>query len=367
MGNDFQKAFSSDETEKRRDEKKKAEEQQDSGVAQQQDSFVHLLPSGVTNFGSGPKPNWQVEQMYRGAASGNVDYLGALEEIKDPDSVGMVLDAAPFAGAMWRCGQAGADELFHATDRGVFHDTMCGVGIAATGTTVAMGGLNTPATSTAAVAARVAAEGSEAAAVVGGDVFASLEGLQGEELEAALTAGTEGGAAAADEVTAAEEAVTAVKNPAKIPVLHSWPGMVAVIAAPPIVSLTDCKKLGRLTPHCKTLVKQQKEEAKQLALEKIKAEQLRLEADIWEQAFEDQGVWDTDFRPQLVPAIAQSPQQEDEPMLAHDVVPPTLEPDLQPMQSVSAPLQSANLQTTGAALVLTGVVLYAAYSTYASA
>ena len=52
---------------------------------------------------------------------------------------------------------------------------------------------------------------------------------------------------------------------------------------------------------------------------------------------------------------------------AHEVVEPTVEPDLQPSVSAPSAPQPANLQTTGAVLVLTSVIIYAAYSTYVSA
>lgn len=296
----------------------------------------------------------------------NAAFTGKVAEkwSEDPDNVGMALDPLIGVGAVYRCGQWANDHLEGHTDQEAFHGGMCGLNYTMTGASL--------------LAANPAVGGAGAVAGREALLLAEEEGIQLTELGARAGAGGIEEAAVEEEVHAlpVEELDALPSKGTNIPKIMGGKPMVVMAVGTPALSLTDCKKYA-LTPHCKTVAKQHKEEAKQhkeeakqRALEKIKAEQLRLQADIWEQAFEDQGVWDTDFRPQLVPAIAQSPQQEDEPMLAHDVVPPTLEPDLQPMQSVSAPVSApepANLQTTGAALVLTGVVLYAAYSTYASA
>ena len=238
--------------------------------------------------------------------------------LKDPDNIGSALDPVVAVGAMYTCSQLALDYTEGHTDQEAVHAGECTADELMSVVAVGSGGLALP-------EAEVAMEEENAT------------------------------------LMAAKSSLKAVKS---IPKFMGPGGTLVVAATPAVIKLAIAKQKAE----------EAKQEAKQRALEKIKAikaEQLRLQADIWEQAFEDQGVWDTDFRPQLVPAIAQSPQQEDdEPMLAHDVVAPTLEPDLQPMQSVSAPLSApepANLQTTGAALVLTGVVLYAAYSSYASA
>ena len=92
----------------------------------------------------------------------------------------------------------------------------------------------------------------------------------------------------------------------------------------------------------------------------------RAQADSICEVFVNTGLWD--YVPPSV--AAPSPQQHDEPVLAHDVVSTAYHPDLEPMpkpQSGPVPPSNVDMLRVPAALVLTGVVIYGAYSAYAGA
>ena len=129
--------------------------------------------------------------------------------------------------------------------------------------------------------------------------------------------------------------------------------------------LAHRKKLGKLTPHCKSLAKQEAEERAEEQKKLNDAWTNYLVTDTYTREFDKQGIWDVDFRPKKVPDLV--PQEEDEPVLAHDVVPPTLEPDLRMIQQFPSAPQSSSATQRVAAVVLTSVLLYAAYSAYVSA
>ena len=228
----------------------------------------------------------------------------------DPDNIGTLLDPVVVVGAGYRCSQLAIDWAEGHTDQEAVHGGECTADEIMSLVTIASGGTAMP----------------EAEVVM-------------EETNAGLTTAKE-----------------VVKETAAIPKFMGPGGVLVVAATPAVINV---------------LTKRQKaEEAKKKAEGRKKDDDLwndYLDADIVKLAFDEQGVWDVDYRPKLVPDIVQPAQEEDEPVLAHEVVEPTVEPDLQPSVSAPSAPQPANLQTTGAVLVLTSVIIYAAYSTYVSA
>ena len=215
---------------------------------------------------------------------------------------------------------------------------------------------------------------------------------EGEAAILAADAAVEvGGEVAANEVAtiAASEVVldSAVEAESaavgKVPLFVDLKGGLAITAAQLAPDLADCHKLARfvIKEPCKQLLlneakakqkamedkaKEQREYDRELNAAEALAAEDRAQADSISEVFEKTGLWD--YVPPSV--VAPSPQQHDEPVLAHDVVSTAYHPDLEPMpqpQSGPVPPSNVDMLRVPAALVLTGVVIYGAYSAYAGA
>ena len=169
----------------------------------------------------------------------------------------------------------------------------------------------------------------------------------------------------------------------KVPLFVGLKGGAAITAAQLVPDLADCHKLGKLVikEPCKQLLlneakakqkamedkaKEQREYDRELNAAEALAAEDRAQADSISETFEKMGLWE--YVPPSV--VAPSPQQHDEPVLAHDVVSTAYHPDLEPMpkpQSGPVPPSNVDMLRVPAALVLTGVVIYGAYSAYAGA
>ena len=169
----------------------------------------------------------------------------------------------------------------------------------------------------------------------------------------------------------------------QVPLFVGLKGSLAITAAQLAPDLADCHKLAKfvIKEPCKQLLlneakakqkamedkaKEQREYDRELNAAEALAAEDRAQADSISEVFEKTGLWD--YVPPSV--VAPSPQQHDEPVLAHDVVSTAYHPDLEPMpqpQSGPVPPSNVDMLRVPAALVLTGVVIYGAYSAYAGA
>ena len=204
--------------------------------------------------------------------------------------------------------------------------------------------------------------------------------------DAVLVAADESATIAADSASevvleSAVEADSAAVG--QVPLFVGLKGSLAITAAQLAPDLADCHKLAKfvIKEPCKQLLlneakakqkamedkaKEQREYDRELNAAEALAAEDRAQADSISEVFEKTGLWD--YVPPSV--VAPSPQQHDEPVLAHDVVSTAYHPDLEPMpqpQSGPVPPSNVDMLRVPAALVLTGVVIYGAYSAYAGA
>ena len=228
--------------------------------------------------------------------------------------------------------------------------------------------------------------GAAIATGVGAPEGAAAIKLAGAGTDAVLVAADESATIAADSASevvleSAVEADSAAVG--QVPLFVGLKGSLAITAAQLAPDLADCHKLAKfvIKEPCKQLLlneakakqkamedkaKEQREYDRELNAAEALAAEDRAQADSISEVFEKTGLWD--YVPPSV--VAPSPQQHDEPVLAHDVVSTAYHPDLEPMpkpQSGPVPPSNVDMLRVPAALVLTGVVIYGAYSAYAGA
>ena len=287
-----------------------------------------------------------------------------------PTNTVKVLDFVPVVGPFARGVKASFDEKYSAEQNKDiamgYVDILAGAAIAT--------GVGAP---EGAAAIKLAEAGTDAVLVAAADAAVEVGGEVAANEVATIAADS------ASEVVleSAVEADSAAVG--QVPLFVGLKGSLAITAAQLAPDLADCHKLAKfvIKEPCKQLLlneakakqkamedkaKEQREYDRELNAAEALAAEDRAQADSISEVFEKTGLWD--YVPPSV--VAPSPQQHDEPVLAHDVVSTAYHPDLEPMpqpQSGPAPPSNVDMLRVPAALVLTGVVIYGAYSAYAGA